>query len=171
VHGNVYTIEVTSVNHKPFSKIISPNGTQTLFTLVIESEEKTLDNVVVSSKRPLMRQLDDKTIIDPENIAASSTNAYEIFEKTPGLFVDHNGNVYLSSTTPALIYINGRELKMSAADVATLLKKLTSQFYCDHRSNANTICKIRCLRKWGNCKCNFKKRCKNWVYRKRKCRL
>jgi len=124
VHGNVYTIEVTSVNHKPFSKIISPNGTQTLFTLVIESEEKTLDNVVVSSKRPLMRQVDDKTIIDPENIAATSTNAYEIFEKTPGLFVDHNGNVYLSSTTPALIYINGRELKMSAADVATLLKSL-----------------------------------------------
>jgi len=71
-----------------------------------------------------MRQVDDKTIIDPENIAATSTNAYEIFEKTPGLFVDHNGNVYLSSTTPALIYINGRELKMSAADVATLLKSL-----------------------------------------------
>ena len=125
VHGHAYTIEVTSVNHKPFSKSISINGTETFFTLVLEAEEKTLENiVVVSSSRPLMRQEDDKTIIDPENIAAASTNAYEIFEKTPGLFVDHNGNVYLSSTTPALIYINGRELKMSAADIATLLKSL-----------------------------------------------
>ena len=123
-HGHVYRIEVTSVNHKPFSKTIHLNNTQTLFTLVVESQEKTLDNVVITSTRPLMRQEDDKTIIDPENIAATSTNAYEIIEKTPGLFVDHNGNVYLSSTTPALIYINGRDLKMSAADVATLLKSL-----------------------------------------------
>lgn len=123
-HGHLFTIHISSVNYKPFSKTISINGTQTLFTLVIESLERTLENVVVNSTRPLMRQEDDKTIVDPENLAASSTNAYEIIEKTPGLFVDQDGNVYLSSTTPALIYINGRELKMSAADVATMLKSL-----------------------------------------------
>lgn len=123
-HNRLYTIEVTSVNYKRVVKTISVTGQQTLFTLVLASQEKTLENVVVSSTRPLMRQEDDKTIVDPENIAASSTNAYEIIEKTPGLFVDPDGNVYLSSTTPALIYINGRELKMSAADVATMLKSL-----------------------------------------------
>ena len=71
-----------------------------------------------------MRQEDDKTIIDPENLAASSTSGYEILEKTPGLFVDQDGNVYLNSTTPATIYINGREQKMSTADIASLLKSL-----------------------------------------------
>src|SRR4028118_1092556 len=71
-----------------------------------------------------MRQEDDKTIVDPENLAASSTNAFEILEKTPGLFVDQDGNVYLSSTTPARIYINGREQRMSTADIATMLKSL-----------------------------------------------
>jgi iron complex outermembrane receptor protein len=55
---------------------------------------------------------------------AASTNAYEILEKTPGMFIDQDGNVYLSSSTPARIYINGREQKMSAADVATMLKNL-----------------------------------------------
>src|SRR5215217_5824692 len=47
-----------------------------------------------------------------------------MLEKTPGLFVDQDGNIYLSSTTPATVYINGREQKMSAADMATLLKNL-----------------------------------------------
>ena len=48
----------------------------------------------------------------------------KFLEKTPGLFVDQDGNVYLSSTTPAKIYINGREQKMSTADIATMLKSL-----------------------------------------------
>ena len=45
-------------------------------------------------------------------------------EKIPGLFVDQDGNIYISSTTPAKIYINGREQRMSTADIATLLKSL-----------------------------------------------
>jgi hypothetical protein len=45
-------------------------------------------------------------------------------EKVPGLFVDQDGNIYLNSTTPATVYINGREQKMSAADIATMLKSL-----------------------------------------------
>ena len=124
IHGHLYKVQATSIGYKPIEKNINLAGTQTSFILITESSEKTLDNVVVTSTRPLMRQEDDKTIVDPENLAASSTNAFEIIEKTPGLFVDQDGNIYLSSTTPALIYINGRELKMSAADVATMLKSL-----------------------------------------------
>jgi len=71
-----------------------------------------------------MRQEDDKTIVEPENLALASTNAYEIMEKVPGLFIDQDGNVFLNSTTPAKVYINGREQKMSTADIATLLKSL-----------------------------------------------
>ena len=71
-----------------------------------------------------MRQEDDKTIVDPENLVAASTNVYEVIEKTPGLFVDQDGNIYISSLTPAAVQINGRDMKMSAADVATLLKTL-----------------------------------------------
>jgi outer membrane receptor protein involved in Fe transport len=45
-------------------------------------------------------------------------------EKTPGIIADQDGNFYLSSTSAATIYINGRELKMSNADIATMLKSL-----------------------------------------------
>ena len=120
----LYRIQVTSVNYKPIDKTIKLSGAQNFFTFIAEETHTKLDNVVVTSTRPVIRQEDDKTIVDPENIAASSTNAFEIIEKTPGLFVDQDGNIYLSSTTPAQVYINGRELKMAAADVATMLKSL-----------------------------------------------
>ena len=122
-HGQ-YTVTATSVNYEPVEKRVTIKGSNASFTIVMETASKTLGNVTVTATRPLMRQEDDKTIVDPENLAISSTNAYEIIEKTPGLFVDQDGNIYLTSTTPATIYINGRELKMSAADIATMLKSL-----------------------------------------------
>jgi iron complex outermembrane recepter protein len=119
-----YIVKVSSVNFQPVEKRITVKGSAPSFTITTDESSKTLGNVVVTATRPLMRQEDDKTIVDPENLAVSSTNAYEIIEKTPGLFVDQDGNIYLNSTTPATIYINGREQKMSTADIATMLKSL-----------------------------------------------
>ena len=119
-----YMVSVSSVNYASFQKGIVVKNDRSAFNFTAEFLSKSLQGVTVTATRPIMRQEDDKTIVDPENLAASSTNAYEILEKTPGLFVDQDGNIYLSSTTPATVYINGREQKMSAADIATMLKNL-----------------------------------------------
>lgn len=121
--GIQYVISVTSVGYAEAEKRVMVTGDNT-FTITAQPSSAALGGVTVTSTRPIMRQEDDKTIVDPENLATSSTNAYEILEKTPGLFVDQDGNVYLSSTTPAKIYINGREQRMSTADIATILKSL-----------------------------------------------
>lgn len=83
-----------------------------------------LQEITVRSARPLLRNEDDKTIVDPQALAASSTSGYEVLEKTPGLFIDQDGNIYLGSMTPASVQINGRELKMSQSDIASMLKSL-----------------------------------------------
>ena len=119
-----YTVNISSVNYQPIEKGIIVSGNQTVFNFTAETLPKSMQGVVVTSRKPLMRQEDDKTIIDPENLAAASTNGYEIIEKTPGLFVDQDGNIYINSLTPATVQINGRDMKMSAQDVATMLKNL-----------------------------------------------
>lgn len=119
-----YLVRITAVNYQPLEKSITVKDVEQSFYFSMEPASQALGSVTVTARRPLMRQEDDKTIVDPENLALSSTNAYEIMEKVPGLFVDQDGNVYLNSTTPARIYINGREQKMSAADIATILKSL-----------------------------------------------
>ncbi len=107
-------------------------------TVLVTWLPKTSDlgNVTVVARKPLIKQEDDKTIVDAEVLANSSSNAYEVLEKTPGAVVDQDGAVYLNSATPATIQINGREVKLSAADVASLLKSLP----------ANTVTKIEILR-------------------------
>jgi iron complex outermembrane recepter protein len=122
--NGLYKIQVSSVNYETVEKNITVKGEAPSFRFVMQPLSKSLSGVVVTARRPMMRQEDDKTIIDPEALANISTNAYEIMEKTPGLFVDQDGNIYISSTTPAKVFINGREQRMSAADIATILKSL-----------------------------------------------
>ena len=93
-------------------------------TIVLKESNAMLNEVVVKSSKPLIRQEDDKSVVDPEPLAASSTNAYETVEKTPGVFIDQDGNIYLNGLSPAAVQINGRDLKMSTSDIAILLKSL-----------------------------------------------
>lgn len=122
--GTQYRIIISSINYQSLEKGIAFNGNQTFFSFSLEPLSKILNEVVVKSQKPLMRQEDDKTIVEPENLVAASTNGYEVLEKTPGLFIDQDGNIYISSLTPATVQINGRDMKMSASDMATLLKSL-----------------------------------------------
>ncbi len=122
--NGLYKVLVSSVSYESLQKSITIKGDAPGFRFVAQPVSKSMNNIVVTATRPLIRQDDDKTIVDPEPLANASTNAYEIMEKTPGLFVDQDGNIYLSSTTPAKVYINGREQRMSAADIATILKSL-----------------------------------------------
>jgi hypothetical protein len=120
----LYIVRISSIEYVALEKTINVKPGAIQFRFVLQPASKELGGVVVTARKPLMRQEDDKTIVDPEPLANASTNAYEILEKTPGLFVDQDGNIYLSSTTPARIYINGREQRMSASDIATILKSL-----------------------------------------------
>jgi hypothetical protein len=121
--GKLYQIKTSAIGYQIDNRTIKFDN---LNTVKIELKEKNdqLKEVVVSSSKPLIRQEDDKSVVDPEPLAAASTNAYETMEKIPGIFIDQDGNIYLNGLSPAGVQINGRELRMSASDMATLLKSL-----------------------------------------------
>jgi hypothetical protein len=121
--GKLYKIKTSAVGYQIDNRTVK---FENLKSVKIELKEMNgqLKEVVVTSTKPLIRQEDDKSVVDPEPLAAASTNAYETMEKIPGIFIDQDGNIYLNGLSPAGIQINGRELRMSASDMATLLKSL-----------------------------------------------
>ncbi|MEO6406688.1 MAG: outer membrane beta-barrel protein [Ferruginibacter sp.] len=134
--NSFYLIKITAVGKQSITKNIEVHDSSLSITVNLSDKIGNLEAVVVVSKKPLLKYEDDKTIVDAEPLANSSTNAYEVLEKVPGAVVDQDGNVYLNSATPATIYINGREVKLSATDLASMLKSLP----------ANSITKIEILR-------------------------
>jgi iron complex outermembrane recepter protein len=131
-----YTITASCIGFATVSKTVNIADKPVTVSLFLKRSTTDLKAVVVSSKKPLIKQEDDKTIVDAAVLANSSTNAYEVLEKTPGAIVDQDGNVYLSSMSPATVFINGREMKLSSADLASLLKSLP----------AGSVSKIEILR-------------------------
>lgn len=131
-----YLIKISAIGMQDASLAFIVANIDTIITLQLQYKISNLGNVTVITRKPLIKDDDDKTTVDAEVLANSSTNAYEILEKTPGALVDQDGNVYLSSTNPATVLINGREMKLSSADLASLLKSLP----------AGSVSKIEILR-------------------------
>jgi iron complex outermembrane receptor protein len=119
-----YFIKISAIGFETANKIITTADKPIFITLELKTKNSILNDVTVVARQPVMRQEDDKTIVDAEVLTNSSTNAYEILEKTPGAVVDQDGNVYLSSSTPATVYINDRQMRMSTDDITSLLKSL-----------------------------------------------
>jgi iron complex outermembrane recepter protein len=143
-NGNFFTVKenttfllrLTAVGINMLYQTINIGNKDTILNVVGTTKSTSLDVVVVTSTKKLITQDEDKTIVDAEVLASSSSNGLEVLEKTPGAIVDQDGNVYLNSATPATIYINGREQKLSAAEVASILKSIP----------ASSISKIEILR-------------------------
>ncbi len=94
------------------------------FIFTLKSSAVSLNGVTITADRPFIRQEDDKMIIDPTPLIGISSNTLEVLESTPGLYVDYDAGIFLSSTTPAAVYVNGREQKLSTPDIMNLLRNL-----------------------------------------------
>ena len=125
--GN-YRLRASFIGYKSVDTLLNiTDSIPSHFIIEMKEISKELNEVVVKGYRDVISQDGEKTIFNVELIANASTNGFEVLKKTPTIFVDNNGNVYLTSTTPATIYINGRELRMSQNDIATMLKNIPSK--------------------------------------------
>ncbi len=119
-----YMVNATYIGFQPAEKTILVRGSITEENLVMQEDVVSLGEVTVSARKPLLKQEGDKVIVDPEPMASISTNTLEVLESTPGVFVDQDGGIFLSGTTPATVFINGREQKLGSRDINTILRSL-----------------------------------------------
>jgi hypothetical protein len=132
----MYHFKITAINKKDFDTLMLVKNDLMELDVVLFEKQQALETITVVSRKSLMKDDGDKTIVDAGPLSVSSTNAFEVVEKTPGAVIDQDGNIYLTSTTPATVFINGREMKLSSADLSSLLKSLP----------ANSVEKIEILR-------------------------
>jgi iron complex outermembrane receptor protein len=119
-----YQYEVSYIGYESLKENIFLKEQNNTIEVILSEAVNFLGEVTVVAKRPLIRQDGERTIVDPEPMLGSVTNTFELLTATPGLFVDQDGGVFLGSSTPAVIYINGREQRLSSNDIASILKSL-----------------------------------------------
>ena len=126
-----YMVSITAIGHaKAFSETFEINESKSLVelkTIELVPEPKSLSAVTVVSKKPLIEQKIDRTIV---NVEAAVTNvgasALEVLEKSPGVSIDKDGNISLKGKQGVQIYVDGRPSYLSGTDLANLLRSMNS---------------------------------------------
>lgn len=109
----------TAVNRQ-FSITSDPVNLQDIHLTPASSN---LQGVVVTARKPLVEQLDDKIIFNVENDPATKTEtAIDILRKTPFVTVDGEDNITVNGQSNFKVLLNGRETAMFAQNVKEALK-------------------------------------------------
>ena len=131
VHEGKYLVSITAVGHnKGFSEtfdINSANQSIILKTIELVHQTKLIGGVTVNSKKPLIEQKIDRTIVNVEAAVSNvGTTALEVLEKSPGISVDKDGNISLKGKQGVQVYVDGRPTYLAGTDLANYLRTLSS---------------------------------------------
>jgi hypothetical protein len=90
-----------------------------------KDKQKALKEVTVTAKMPPIKHKIDRTIVNVDGmITAAGSNALEILSKSPGVFVDLDGNIQLNGKGGVLVLIDDKPTYLSAQDLAAYLRSL-----------------------------------------------
>jgi len=93
----------------------------------LQPSTKKLQDVTVTSRKPMIEIKADKTIFNVENsINATGSNALELLQKSPGIQVDNNDNITMKGKNGVKIYIDGKPTQLDVKSLAAYLKTINS---------------------------------------------
>ena len=115
----------TSQKTSPFEA--KDNGSTSIHDFVLEKAVGNLQNVTVTSKKPMVEVKADKMILNVEGtINAVGTDVLELLRKSPGVTVDRDDNLSLAGKNGVQVYIDGHPSPLTGKDLADYLKSLSS---------------------------------------------
>ena len=95
--------------------------------VVLRPASNTLQDVTVTSRKPLIQMLPDKTVINVEaGITNAGTTVLEVLEKSPGVMIDRDGNISLKGRTGVQVMIDGRLTMVSGTELNNLLNGMNA---------------------------------------------
>jgi outer membrane receptor protein involved in Fe transport len=103
--------------------IAQKSGNQQIEPVLLSKSAGVLKEVVVTAQRPLVEQLDDKTVLNVEDDPANKTEtAIDILRKTPFVTVDGDDNIQVNGKSNFKVLLNGKETSMFARNVKEALR-------------------------------------------------
>ncbi|CAN5137914.1 outer membrane beta-barrel family protein [soil metagenome] len=124
-----YKIMSTAAGYsKSYSDAVAFVGADiSLGTLGVQRETKTLKEVSVTSKKPLIERKIDRTILNVDaSILNTGSTALEVLETAPGVTVDRDGKVSLKGKQGVTILLDGKPAYVTGQELTNLLKSMPS---------------------------------------------
>ncbi len=106
---------------------IVENDTNTI-CIVMRSMKNSLGEVVVSSNKTLVTRRADRYIVNVENsVLATGNSALDVLQRSPGLWVNNNGDITIRGNQPVAVMVNDVLQRMSGDELSEYLRSLRSK--------------------------------------------
>ena len=125
-----YLVSYLEINMLGFvPKSISLSATNnpdfTIGTILLQTNENTLEEVQITAKRAFIERKLDKLIVNVSNsIVDAGQSAYDALEKSPGVFVDPSGSISLKGKSGVRIMIDDKPVQLSEEALISYLKSV-----------------------------------------------
>ncbi len=125
-NGN-YTLEISHIGYEPYSKSLAINQNIYLETIILQQSIEQIGEVVVKSKLPTIKRLSDRFIINSnESPILKNKSVDEIINMSPGVHIEHNGDISINGISGVRIMMNERLVQLSSEDLIYYLKGIHS---------------------------------------------
>ncbi|QTE21646.1 outer membrane beta-barrel protein [Polaribacter cellanae] len=114
-----YKIEISMLGFETQKITAFELNSNKTFNITLKEESQTLNEVVIKSKRPVIKQTAEKLIVDLEKSEMINSNLQDVMRKIPGVLVTNNG-ISIAGKGGITILINGKTTEYM--DVDTLLR-------------------------------------------------
>lgn len=95
--------------------------------IVLKAKSAVLKDVIVTSKKPPIQFLPDKTVINPEaNITNAGATLMDVLEKSPGITVARDGNIIMKGKPAVTVLIDGKPTQLSGSDLQAYLSGISA---------------------------------------------
>jgi hypothetical protein len=128
--GNYY-LEIKTLGYEIFRSrliLISEQNPMTdLGTLSLRSNAQNLNAVTITTDKPFIERLVDRTVVNIENsLIHQGSSIMDVMEKLPAVQVNQDGQINLKGKSGLIIMIDGKPTGMSGQDLANMLKGMSS---------------------------------------------
>lgn len=86
--------------------------------------ERTLKEVVITSKRPTVEFTPQGTTYRIDGLAGQSNNLYDIIASLPGVTIDNEGNLIINGKSGGEILFDGKVTHLSGRELAAMLRSM-----------------------------------------------
>lgn len=126
VEAGKYLVATNAIGYKPMYKDLTVLGDVSDFKIVLETQSNNLDQVVVRTRRNIIRTELGKTILDIGDNAKQGKNVLDVLRELPGVEVSPTGGVSIQGKTGLVVLINDKPTYLEGEELTTYLRGVSA---------------------------------------------
>ncbi|WP_207430774.1 outer membrane beta-barrel family protein [Sabulibacter ruber] len=112
----------------PVFEVTSAGFSKDFGKIALKQDSKVLKEVTVQGLRPTVDMQADKMVVSVEGTAmAAGATAYEVLTKSPGVWVDQDGNIQLNGKEGVKVMIDGKLTYLNGKQLQTMLQGMPAE--------------------------------------------